>query len=209
MAEGTIANLKRHPIDRFQVNVPTARFAIGGKYREDRGRDEHQQAPWNPIAERADQLGQVDLGHLVGTAHHSQPLAIAALSNRGKAAGSNSDERYYPYRGENRHLRADNAIEDIPIAERAEPQEVDQEVVQHTDDDQRDDDDRSDAEEDYPRSHFRLLTVRDLGDVLTHDISRAEPYEQLEREVDGEHPVDLSDNRHEVQFDSGRREHKE
>ncbi len=98
MPEGTIADVKRHPIDRLQVHVPSAGFAIGGKNREDRGDDHHQQAPWNPIAERANQLGQIDLGHLVGTPHHPQPLAIAVLSNREEAAGGNRDERYQPYR---------------------------------------------------------------------------------------------------------------
>ena len=41
-------------------------------------RRQHQQPPWNTVAERANQLGQIDLGHLLGAAHDMQPLALVA-----------------------------------------------------------------------------------------------------------------------------------
>ncbi len=120
--EGMIADVKRHPMERFQVDVPGAGFAIGGKNRDQRGSHQHQQTPWNPIAEGAQQLGQVDLGHLVGPAHHPQSLAVACRgTDRRKTAGGNRDEGNQPHAGEYRDLRADDAVEDLAISQRTEP----------------------------------------------------------------------------------------
>ena len=77
IAEGMIADVKRHAMKRLQIDVPCSGLAVGGQDREHCRAHQHQDSPWNPIAEGAQQLGQIDLGHLIGTAHHAQPLAIA------------------------------------------------------------------------------------------------------------------------------------
>ena len=93
MAKGMIADVKRHAMKSFQEDVPCGGFAIGGKYREHGGADQHQQPPWDAIAEGAQQLRQIDLGHLVGSPHHPQPFALAGCRTyRRKTTGHNRDE---------------------------------------------------------------------------------------------------------------------
>ena len=63
------------------------------------------------------QLGQINLDHLVGAAHHAQPLVIAARADRNLPAHEDRDERDQPNDREDQYFRADGCIENSAEAE--------------------------------------------------------------------------------------------
>ena len=91
LAKSRIRVAKGHRIKPLEVGVPRRRLARGREQAKQGRRAKHQQPPRNPVAERANQLGQIDLGHLLGAAHDMEPLALLAQAQRDKAAGANRD----------------------------------------------------------------------------------------------------------------------
>ncbi len=89
VAERLLDDSERHAVESLQVDVPAGGLALRREQRQhcSAARDDH--APRHAFAERANQLGQIDLDHLVGTAHDAQPLVIAARADRNQPADEN------------------------------------------------------------------------------------------------------------------------
>ena len=195
VAEGLLDDSERHAVESLEVSVPARRLALGREQREQgrAGGDDH--APRHALAERANQLGQIDLDHLVGAAHDAQPFTVAAAANRDQPADEDRAERDQPHDQEDRDFRADGRVENAGESERSVPQVIDQQLVKKAQRQQRDDYDRRDDDQDIAGPHQRalLFAPANLADVLAHDVRRAEPDEHFEREIGDDEPVELAD----------------
>ncbi len=185
VAECLLDDPERHPVESLQVDIPARGLALRREQREHgrAARDDH--APRHALAERADQLGQIDLDHLVGTAHDAQPLVIAARADRNQPADEDRDECDQPHDEKDRDFGTDRGIENTGEAEGSVPQVIDQQLIEQAQRQQRDDYNRRDGDQEVTRPHQRLVLFAppDLDDVLPHHVGRAEPDENLERQI--------------------------
>ena len=92
VAERLLDDSERHAVEPFEVNIPASGLALRREQREHCGAAGDDHAPRHALAERANQLGQIDLDHLVGASHDAQPFVIAARADRNQPADEDRDE---------------------------------------------------------------------------------------------------------------------
>jgi len=171
----SIANVKRDTVERVEIGVPSAGLALRGKNRQYGGSDDREKRPWDAIAEGADQLGQINFRNFLGSADDAQTFTLAAKTYRDQRADEDRHEGGQPHDPENRDLGSNDGIKDAAIAQRREPQEINNEIIEDAEQNQPDDDQRRQSKDDYPRSHPGLVTARDLPDVFAHHVGRTQP----------------------------------
>src|SRR5262249_28995679 len=111
---------------------------------------------------------------LLRAPHHVQPLAFLAEPYRCHPAGADRDERDQPYTDEGYDLGPQDGVEHGPVAERPEPQKIDQQGGGDPCHDARGHACAGEAARDSALSHLSLPGIS-TGIVLSGPRSRAPP----------------------------------